>query len=380
MNRILRAVLTGGMVLALVGLTRAQDSKRSTDIVRYVPSGAKKEAEYRGTIEDESPSGLKIKVREGKDMVVKTVPAREITYIFYSGPDVDSLTYRRPFGRLELVPGQTNVKKRAALLQEAWDGFTKLQSSLTARPSARRYMQYKLAEVAVLQARDDPTKAETAIKMLTDFKQDGKHSWLILPALKTLARLQEEGGKTDDARRTYEELADLPDVPKELKQESDILVGRLLLRGTKYADAEKRLEKLNSSMSDADVQRPLVQAYLAESRIGQNKLDTVEKDLKTLIHASADNRVRGVAYNLLGDLYLKKGQGEDAFWSYLRVDALYNDDIEEHAKALYRLVTLFDKVKKDPIRGKECADKLQGKRFFGTTYQKLAKPGETKEK
>ncbi len=232
----------------------------------------------------------------------------------------------------------------------------------------------------MLQAQDDPTKAETAIKMLTEFKQEGKHSWLILPALKTLARLQEEAGKTDDARRTYEELADLPDVPKELKQESDILVGRLLLRGTKYADAEKRLEKLNSSMSDADVQRPLVQAYLAESRIGQNKLDTVEKDLKTLIHGSADNRVRGVAYNLLGELYLKKGQGDDAFWSYLRVDALYNDDVEEHAKALYRLMTLFDKVKRDPIRGKECADRLQGKRFFGTTYQKLAKPGETKEK
>ena len=71
---------------------------------------------------------------------------------------------------------------------------------------------------------------ETAIKLLTDFKQDAKNSWLILTALKTLARLQEDAGRTDDARKTYEELADLPDVPKELKQESEVLVGRLFLR------------------------------------------------------------------------------------------------------------------------------------------------------
>jgi hypothetical protein len=178
----------------------------------------------------------------------------------------------------------------------------------------------------------------------------------------------------------YEELADLPDVPKELKQESEVLVGRLLLRGAKYSDAEKRLEKLSAGMSEGDAQRPFVQAYLAESRIGQNKLDSVEKDLKELIRGTTDSRVRGVAYNLLGDFYTRKGQAEDAFWSYLRVDAMYNEDAEEQAKALYRLTTLFDKVKKDPIRGKECADRLQSKRFNGTTYQKLAKTAETKEK
>ncbi len=85
-----------------------------------------------------------------------------------------------------------------------------------------------------------------------------------------------------------------------------------------------------------------------------------------------------MAYNLLGDYYSRKGQAEEAFWNYLRVDAMYNEDIEEQAKALYRLTTLFDKVKKDPIRGKEYADRLQGTRFAGTTYQKLAKPAEKK--
>jgi hypothetical protein len=380
MTCLLRSALLCVLVLALVGLTQAQDTKRSPDIVRYIPSGTKKEAEVRGIIEEESPSGLKLKVREGKETATKTVPAREITYVFYYTPEVDALTYRRPFGRLDQAKELTAGKKRTRLLQEAMEGFTKMQALLGSRPNARRYIQYKIAEVAVLQAQDDPAKIDNAIKLLSDFKQDGKGSWSILPALKTLARLQEDAGRTDDARRTYEELADLPDVPKELKQESEILVGRLLLRGSKYADAEKKLETLARGMSEGDLQRPFVQAYLAESRIGQNKMDTVEKDLKDLIRGTADNRVRGVAYNLLGDYYTRKGQGEDAFWSYLRVDAMYSEDVEEQAKALYRLATLFDKVKKDPIRGKECADRLQSKRFNGTIYQKLAKPGETKEK
>src|SRR2546421_350036 len=80
------------------------------------------------------------------------------------------------------------------------------------------------------------------IKALTDYKTLNPAGWEIVPALKTLARLQEENGKTDDARKTYEELGDLADVPREVKMESDMLVSRLLLRGGKYADAEKKLK------------------------------------------------------------------------------------------------------------------------------------------
>jgi hypothetical protein len=360
------------MMLVLVGLSRA-------DIVYFKNRATKKEDEYRGTIEEENPVGIKIKLKAGK-MEIKEVPTQDIVRVVYETPDVDPVTFRAPFNKERSARGMTRPKQREKALVEAMDGYIKLGAALRGRPNARRYIQYKIAEVAVLQAQDDPTKVDNAIKLLMDFKQDGKSSWLALPALKTLARLQEDAGRTDDARKTYEELADLPDVPREMRQESEILVGRLLLRGGKPADAEKRLEKLNATMSEGDSQRPLVQAYLAEARIGQNKMDTVEKDLKQLIRGTTDNRVRGVAYNLLGDFYIKKGQGDDAFWSYLRVDAMYNDDVEEQAKALFRLSTLFDKVKKDPIRGKECADRLQGKRFMGTIYQKLAKAAETKEK
>jgi hypothetical protein len=358
-----RFLPAAALLLGLLGPARAQD------VVYYYDRAAKKELEHRGKIEAESPAGITIKVREAKEDVVIQVPAGAVAQVIYGQTGVDRLTYRGPFGKLDRAAKESG-KAREKALAEALEGFTKLEQQVGGVPNAKRYFQYKAAEATALLATDDPTKVEPAIKLLTDFKTANANGWQIVPALKTLARLQEESGKTDDARKTYEELADLPDIPASLKQESGVLVGRLLLRGGKYADAEKRLKALASAMSAADAQLPFVKAYLVESRLGRGSLDGVPKELGDVIKSSGDARLRGVAHNLLGDYYLKMNQQDEAFWHYLRVDAMYNEDATEQAKALYHLVTLFDKVKKDPIRGKECAARLMEPRFAGTSYQR----------
>ncbi|MFO0845000.1 MAG: hypothetical protein U0797_21840 [Gemmataceae bacterium] len=354
--------LFAAVALGLLGTAAAQDS------VYYRDRAAKKELEHRGKIEAESPAGLSIKVREAKDDVVKQVPTDDVTQVIYGQAGVDRVTYRAPFGKLDRAARETG-KAREKSLTEALDGFSQLEQRVTT-PNAKRYFQYKAAEVTAALAADDPTRVDPAIKLLTEFKSSHGNSWQIVPALKTLARLQEESGKTDDARKTYEELAELPDVPAAVKQESGVLVGRLLLRGGKYADAEKRLQALAGAMSAGDAQLPFVKAYLLESRLGRGALDGVPKELGDVIKSSADARLCGVVHNLLGDYHLKVSQPDEAFWHYLRVDAMYPDDAEEQAKALYNLAALFDKVKKDPIRGKECAARLMEPRFAGTTYQR----------
>jgi len=223
-----------------------------------------------------------------------------------------------------------------------------------------------------MQAKDNPAQMEAAIKALTDFKTAHSNSWQVLPALKTLARLLEDTGKFDDARKAYEELADVPDAPAALKTESTVLVGKLLLRGGKFPEAQSRLEKLLSTISRDDVYYPFVKAYLAEAQMGQDKLGSVQKDLTEAIRGTPDVRLRALAHNLLGDYFRKKGDQEEAFWQYLRVDAVYNEDLEEHARALYHLATLYEKIKKDPQRGKECLRKLLDARYAGTNFQKLA--------
>ena len=351
------------LTLTLWGAVAAQDA------VFYTDRAAKGELKLVGVIEEEAPAGLKVKPKDAKEPV-RQIPAGAITRVEYTDKEVSAVDYRRPFTKEDLARKETKAQARQERLAEALEGFTKLEPKL-ANPNAKRYMQFKVAEVTALQAQDDPTKVDAAIKLLMDFKTTHAGSWQMMAALKALARLQEDTGKLSDASKAYEELADLPGVPLPVKQESALLVGKLLLRGGKFAEAEKRLAKLSATISRDDPQALVVRAYLAESRMGQNDLASVEKELTEVIRASADGRLRGLAHNLLGDYHRKKNEPGEALWQYLRVDALYQEDAEEQAKALYHLAGLFDKVKKDPIRGKDCAAKLMEKRFAGTVYQRM---------
>jgi len=358
------------VALVVLGPARAQ----TVDVVYYQERGAKKEQEHRGKIESEGPGGIKIKLakrEKGKD-VVKEVPASAITWVYYYEVGMDRKTYRDPMVKEERARTETNPKKRADFLNEAVDLYRGVKDKLTSRPDGRRYMDFKMAGIKVLQAQSDSTLVDDAIKSLSDFKTAHPGGWEIMPALKMLAKLQEESGKVDDARKTYEELIDLPDVPEEIQKEGGVLVGKLLLRGGKYADAEKRLQKLATGLTKDDPQAPFVKAYLAESQLGQNNLTSAQKALTEVIATTSDARLRGLAYNLLGDYYRQKGQQDEAFWSYLRVDAQYNEDPEEQAKALYHLAILFDKARGNPLRGKEYLARLLDKRYAGTAFQRKA--------
>ena len=56
-----------------------------------------------------------------------------------------------------------------------------------------------------------------------------------------------------------------------------------------------------------------------------------------MIKGADDDKLKALAYNTLGDYYQQAKQPDEAFWNYLRVDVLFNQDREEHARALYNL-------------------------------------------
>jgi hypothetical protein len=364
LKRWLLAAVLGGCALAVGAPAWAQDR------VSYLDRATRKEVTVTGTIAEESPAGIKLAGKRPADG--KFIPALDVTQVLYKTAAVSALDFRQPFAKEDRALKEAG-KKREALLGEALAGYQKIEGQLAASPNARRYVQYKIARVAALRARDDPARVEAAVKTLVDYKTANPGGWEIVPALRALAKLQEDGGKVEDARKTYEELAAVPGAPNDVRQESEVLVARLLLRVAKFAAAEKILSKLGAGMAKDDPQRGFIDVYLAASRIGQDRLAGVDKQLTAAIRGSADGRLKGLAYNLLGDYYQKKNQPEEAFWQYLRVDALYNEDPEEQAKALYHLRVLFDKAKRDPVRAKECARRLQeDKRLAGTAYQRKA--------
>jgi tetratricopeptide (TPR) repeat protein len=238
--------------------------------------------------------------------------------------------------------------------------------------NAHRFVQYKICEILFLIAREEPAQADPATAALTAYKGRFASGWEIVPALKMLGQLLEEKGDTQAASQAYAELSALPDVPKKVKQEGDMLAVRVLLRGGQYADAEKRLKELQLDLPPNDPQRTYADVCLVQAQLAQGNLDQIEPRLQAALKATSDPAVRAVAHNLLGDYYRVKGQLDPAFWNYLRVDVLYNQDREETAKALYHLSKLFDKAKKDLGRAEDCLRRLKGPEFAGTAFQRKA--------
>jgi hypothetical protein len=360
------------VLITFVGMLRA-------DVVTFRDKpGAKTQDLPEGKILAESSAGVKVEIKMGKDTITKTIPASQIHQIAYK-TNVSKLDFRKALNRENNIYSETTPKKRTETIITAIELYGNLAKEINNRPEAVRFCKFKVAELTVLLAQGDATKMESAIKGLVDFKNSNPDGWTILPALKLLARTQEENGKEADASKTYEELANLPGAPAELARESSLLVSKMLLRGGKAADAKTRLEKLAADASKGEALEPFIRGHLVESKMALGDVTTAEKDLLGLVRENADTRVRALGYNLLGDYYRVKGQNDDAFWAYLRVDAQFNEDPEEHAKALYYLAKLFDSAKKNPIRGEECLTQLLDKRLDGTVFQRKARL-ETKPK
>jgi hypothetical protein len=358
----LRLVLAGFVFLAGSSLW----AQKQGDTVYFQEPGKKKAETLTGTIEQESPTGLKLKTGSS----VRDIPAAQITQITYQCK-VPALDFRKPDGQLTSALTKEG-NERAKLLSSALDGFKALDAQLRGEAKVHRYLQYRIALTLAARAKDDPASRDSAIAVLKDNKTAFAVGWEVVPALQLLARLQEEKNDIEGAGQTYADLADVPGIDTAMKLDSQLRGARLLLSARKFTDAETKLKSLTAALPADDPQRTYVAVYLAQSRIAQNNLDGVEKTLKDALAAGEDKKLRGLVHNALGDYYYAKKEKERAFWEYLKVDTLYNEDREEEAKALFFLSELFDTPMNDRVRAEECRAKLQSPQFEGTFYQRQA--------
>jgi hypothetical protein len=354
-------VVTGGLLLA-------GPSVWADDTVYFLDPDKKTDERVTGTIERESPTGIRLRAKGG----VRDIPALQIEQITYGNKVVDAITYREPEKNLGNAMREAKPDRRAELLRLALLGYQDLDGKLRDVPHIRRYLQFKIAQVTALQARDDPSRVDAAIAALTEYKSAYPTGWEIQLALQLLARVQEDKGDMQGASKTYAELAAVPGIPEAMKLENQMLEARLLVRGSKFADAEGKLNTLARALPKDAPQRTAVDLYLAQSQMAQGRLDGVEAKLRATIRASTDKALLALAHNFLGDFFRLKNQPDLAFWEYLKVDMMYSEDKEEHAKALYYLAQLFDKPKNDPARAEQYLTKLKTKEYDGTTYQRLA--------
>jgi hypothetical protein len=360
MKRILFAAgLTVCFSLFAAAPSRAQDTVRRRD-----PKGGK-DANVSGAIEQESPAGVKIKV--GKESLL--IPPEDIVYIAYHLVNVSEIEFGTPYGKEQQAMTKTGAARKTELaeVQTLYQG---LEKKVKGSPDALRYIQYRMAMLALGRAKDDP--AVDAVAALTGFRTANSGGWEIVPATKALAGLLEAKGDQAGARAAYEELAANPEAPKDVQLAANLQVARILSRDNKYADAEQKLKAVAAGMKPDDPQRTYVQVALAQTQVAQGNVKEAEAPLKAAVKGTGDDHLKSLAYNALGDYYQRNKQPDEAFWQYLRVDAVYNQDREEHARALYNLWKLFEAVRGDQQRSNECLQKLEDKTFAGTDYQARA--------
>jgi tetratricopeptide (TPR) repeat protein len=348
MHRMMSDLLAAAAVLTLAPAARAESVQ-----YRDRTSRDGKPKTVVGTITADTVTGLTLRTATGGEV---KIPAG----------DVLDITFDLGGKNLPYQQAQQAERRSAA---EGIAQYTALLPQLDARTPAARHLQYRVAMLRAQLAEESAGRGEEeykarlteAITALKKFKADHPNCWQLTPAVRELANLHLDAGDTKAALATVEELAGNTDLGPELREEAELQVVDLLLRAKDYKAADLRVGRLMSRLpagAPAKARLEVIQTG-CQALLDPNKLPEVAAKLQAVIEDKGrEPYLKALAYNVLGDCYQAAGQKREALWSYLWVDVIYNQDKQEHVKALDRLVRLFAELK-DEGRSKYYEDRLR---------------------
>lgn len=149
------------------------------------------------------------------------------------------------------------------------------------------------------------------------------------------------------------------------KEKSTLYQGLAALQRGKPVDAVLSFDDVLKSTVDSPVvreQKRIAKIAKADALVASNKPAEAEKLAREAIdELSQEDRVNYLARarNTLGDaLAAQKREKEAVLDGYMWVHVLYNNDANEHARAVYNLAQLFDKIGY-PDRAQQMAELLK---------------------
>jgi hypothetical protein len=213
----------------------------------------------------------------------------------------------------------------------------------------RKWLAFRIAYTTTRAADDTPVdsgwkdKAEAGLKLLNDYLADYPGGWEAWAATRTAARVNHELGKSEAAARLWAKQAKAPDITPDLRVEAAYQEADALMRAKRFTEAAgKAAEALPKAAPGAPKER-LNLIVLAAKAAEANPLEGVAA-VESEIAKTKDAAVRATGYALAGELYLAANKPREAMWSLLWVEVVYNQDREEVAKALARLVEVFKQL------------------------------------
>jgi tetratricopeptide (TPR) repeat protein len=358
MSRRLTTLLLAFAAVSLVTLAMAED-----DIYTKGKGG-----KVKGAITAESAKGVKVKSGD-------FYKEDEIDDIFYelgaNNPVNVILSYRNAFNSEREWADTTKDQKKRNLAYA--DAFKKYSDSLAGTTDKRikTHLEFKLAYMTARKAMEDGSSSANGITRLSEFAKANPQSWQIVRTLRMLAKLQLEANRLAEMKDSYTQLSKL-DVPEEVKQDAMLQIAMADVQLGQHAAAEPKLAELLKTLKPDSPVYARVLVAQADCLFASKQADKAIAILKKTTKDSTDKNVKAIAYNTLGVYYYNSEDDKlkDARWEFLWVDVVYNQDKNEHAKALYYLTHTFEKLGEQQ-RADECREiLLSDKSFSGTEFQR----------
>ena len=212
-----------------------------------------------------------------------------------------------------------------------------------------------------------------ALARLQDFKSQHPNSWQINHVMPLIAQIQTDAGDFKGAAQTFQEMADMDVLGPDVRRDAELTIVQVLVRSGKIDDAQKKLDALTKKASGNPGFASRVKMARAEVLVGQKKTDEALPLLQQVVKENNDKLVKGLAHNTLGECLFKANRYNEALWEFLWVDTMFNQDKQQHAKALYYLWKTFEALS-NAERAQECHQALlNDPRLAGTEYQRKAK-------
>ena len=223
-----------------------------------------------------------------------------------------------------------------------------------------------------LKLASDRASVDQAVSKLQFFARQHADSWQINLVMPMIAQVQMDNREYKEAEKTFKRWPRWRSFPPKSATEAELMVVTVAVRdgehrgGQQEARRSRKKAGQHTGLQVARQDGPGRGARRLEA-IRQGHPDTPRDILKT----TTDKATEAAAHNTLGETLFKQGNYTEARWEFLWVDTIYNQDRNQHAKALY----FSGKPSSSSIRpsGQECRETLLNDRqFTGTEYQKMA--------
>ena len=297
--------------------------------------------------------------------------AEDIDDILYDLPQstkvLAAISYSNAFNSERAWQSATDPKKRAAAYSDALDKYEKAALDITDK-KVKAHLDFKIGYLRGKKALEDSSDPKNAISRLRGYVSGNTNSWQITRALLLLAKLQNENKDFGGAAESFGQLMKL-DVSEDVKNDARLQGSLTDVQLGQYAAAEAKLTELMKTLPKGSKAYARAMVAQAECLIAGNKVPEGIDMIKNAIKTSDDKMLRAVAYNALGANYFKAEQYKEARWEFLWVDVVYNQDKAEHARALYYLSHIFDRLA-DPDKAAQCRATLLEGTYTGTEYHR----------